>query len=42
MFIGHLNDQVKLAAIGIGNMTLNVFIFSFGFGMNSCIETFAS
>ena len=39
---GHLGDANKLAAVGIGNCTNNVIIFSIMLGLNAAIDTLNS
>lgn len=38
-FVGNLNDTVALAAVGIGNMTINVIAIATIMGMNTALET---
>lgn len=42
IFIGHLNDPVKLAAVGIGNMIINMVGVAPQLGLNSGLETLVS
>ena len=42
IFIGHLDDPVKLAAVGMGNMIINMFGIGIYFGLNSGVETLVS
>ena len=42
VFIGHLNDPVKLAAVGMGNMIINMCGIGPFLGLNSGIETLVS
>ena len=42
IFIGHLNDPVQLAAIGIGTMLLNMAGVGPQLGLNSGLETLVS
>ena len=42
IFIGHLNDPVKLAAVGIGNMIINMAGVAPQLGLNSGLETLVS
>jgi Na+-driven multidrug efflux pump len=42
VFVGHLNDPAKLAGVGLGNITINMFGMSIIIGMNSAVETFVS
>lgn len=42
LFIGNLDATVILAGVGLGNMVINIFAFSFIWGMNSALETFVS
>jgi Na+-driven multidrug efflux pump len=38
-FVGNLDDTSALAAVGLGNMTINVVAFSTILGMNTALET---
>jgi len=42
MFVGNLNDTTSLAAVGLGNMFINICAFAFSFGMNTALETLVS
>ena len=42
VFIGHLNDPVKLAAVGMGNMIINMCGIGPYYGLNSGMETLVS
>ena len=42
MFIGHLNDPIKVSAVGMGNMILNSMGLSLVFGLNSSLESLVS
>ena len=42
MFVGMLNDPVKLAAVGIGNMCNTMACLSFCYGLNTALPTFIS
>lgn len=42
MFIGYLNDPAMVAAIGLGNMTINFTCFSIILGLNSALQTLVS
>jgi len=42
VFIGHLNDPVKLAAVGMGNMIINMCGIGAYYGLNSGMETLVS
>ena len=42
IFVGHLNDRVKLAAIGMGTMVLNMCGVAPYLGLNSGLETLVS
>eukprot|EP00347_Sterkiella_histriomuscorum_P002719 403367069 len=41
-YIGHLDDQVIMAGIGMGNMLINILCFAITQGLNSALETFVS
>ena len=41
-FIGHLNDPVLLAGVGMGNMLINVLCFAVVQGLNGALETLVS
>lgn len=41
-FVGHLNDAVIIAGVGMGNMLINVLCFAVGQGMNGALETYCS
>ena len=41
-FVGSLNDPIILAAVGMGNMLINIFAVAPFIGMNSGFETFVS
>ena len=41
-YIGHLNNPVLLAGVGMGNMLINVLCFAVTQGMNSALESFVS
>lgn len=41
-FIGHLNDPVLLAGVGMGNMLINVLCFAVAQGLNGALETLVS
>lgn len=41
-FVGHLDDAHALAAVGLGNMLINITIFSACYGLNSGLETLAA
>ena len=41
-FVGHLNDKYALAAVGLGNMLINVTAWATTYGLNSALETLAS
>lgn len=38
-FVGNLDDVTSLAAVGLGNMTINVAAFATILGMNTALET---
>ena len=42
MFIGSLNETKPLAAIGMGNIFINLFGCSIYFGINGAIDTLVS
>jgi Na+-driven multidrug efflux pump len=42
MIIGQLNDEVALAAVGLGNIVLIMCVMSFVYGMNTSLETLVS
>jgi Na+-driven multidrug efflux pump len=42
IYIGMLKDSVILAAVGLGNMILNICGLSIFFGFNSAIESLVS
>lgn len=42
VFIGHLNDPSKLAAVGMGNMIINMCGVAPFYGLNSALETLVS
>ena len=42
IMIGHLNNHVLLAGVGLGNMTANIIGSSVTLGMNSALDTFVS
>lgn len=39
VFVGNLNDTSVLAAVGLGNATINVIANATIFGMNTALET---
>lgn len=41
-FIGHLDDAVLIAGVGMGNMLINVLCFAIAQGMNGALETYCS
>jgi multidrug resistance protein, MATE family len=41
-FVGNLNDTQSLAAVGLGNMFINISAFALFFGMNAALETLVS
>ena len=41
-FIGHLDDPVLLAGVGMGNMLINVLCFAVVQGLNGALETLVS
>ena len=42
IFIGTYNDPTLVAAVGLGNMTVNVACFAFIIGLNSALQTLIS
>lgn len=42
MFIGHLNDKVLIAAVGMGNIAINMLGVSIYFGFNGALDTLVS
>lgn len=42
IFIGHLNDPTKIAAVGMGNMIINMCGNGPFYGLNSGMETLLS
>jgi Na+-driven multidrug efflux pump len=40
--IGRLNDEIALAAVGLGTSLLNIFVLAFYLGLNSALATLAS
>jgi len=42
IFIGHLNDPIKLAGVGIGSMVLNMCGVAPYLGLNTGVETLVS
>lgn len=42
IFVGHLNDDAKLAGVGMGNMIINMIALSVAYGMNGAVETLVS
>ena len=42
VFIGHLEDRVALAGVGLGNMMIIITCFSVGIGLNGAIDTLVS
>lgn len=41
-YIGHTNDSVLIAGVGMGNMLINVLAFAPMQGMNGALETLIS
>ena len=41
-YIGHVNDPVLLAGVGMGNMLINVLCFAVVQGLNGALETLVS
>ena len=41
-FVGHCNDAILLAGVGMGNMLINVLCFAVVQGLNGALETFVS
>lgn len=42
IFIGSLNDPTSLAALGIGNLFVNLGGYAVFYGLNGALETFVS
>ena len=42
IFAARFNDAAKLAGVGLGNTTLNIFGLSIIMGMNGALETLVS
>jgi len=42
IMIGHLNEPKLLAAIALGNISINFLALSFVEGMNTALETFVA
>ena len=42
IFIGQLNKPVLVAAVGVGNMTMNLLFFSISYGFNSVLDSLIS
>lgn len=42
IFVGQLNDPIKVASVGMGSMILNMFGFGPYLGLNSGLETLLS
>ena len=42
IFIGHLNDPVKVAAVGMGNIIINLIAVGPFTGLNGSLETLVS
>ena len=42
MFAGHMNDEVKLAAVGLGEVCTHMIVLSFLVGLNGSQETLTS
>ena len=42
IFIGHLNDPAKIAAVGMGNMIINLCAIGVFLGLNSGLDTLVS
>ena len=41
-FVGHTNDPVMIAGVGMGNMLINVFAFAVMQGLNGALESLVS
>jgi Na+-driven multidrug efflux pump len=41
-FIGHTNEPVLIAGVGMGNMLINVLAFAIIQGLNGALETLIS
>ena len=42
IFIGSLEDPVKLSGIGVGNMVINMLPYALMIGINTALETLVS
>ena len=42
VFVGHLKDATKIAAVGIGNASVNIFGLAVIIGMNAALNTFVA
>ena len=42
IFIGYLNKQILVAAVGLGNMTMNLVCVSIFIGFNNALDTLIS
>ena len=42
IFAGHMNDEIKLAAVGLGEVCTHMLVLSFLFGLNGSQETLTS
>lgn len=42
VFVGHLKDATKIAAVGIGNASINIFGLAVIMGMNAALNTFVA
>ena len=40
--MGHMGDKPMLSAIGLGNMTINLFAYSIIIGYNNALDTLIS
>jgi Na+-driven multidrug efflux pump len=42
IFLAHMNDAVLISGAGLGNMTINILLFSFMLGLAGAVETLVS
>jgi len=41
-YIGHTNQPILIAGVGMGNMLINVLAFAVFYGLNGALETLIS